>query len=163
MVGGNPVGMFAKFIGNVISNEDTRLRKDAWAKVQAARNAKDKAGNLLYPNLTKKSNDLLQHFFMSNNLRYEKKLPFGKEISIGAVPSLILGLGKEVSDGFGLFGNQGAASGFSVDDLGANWAGATDMTFDEAYKKGLFTHTEPKDWKGYGQGEYKKVFKKLIN
>tara|TARA_R100001244_G_scaffold34600_1_gene31970 strand:- start:60 stop:542 length:483 start_codon:yes stop_codon:yes gene_type:complete len=159
MVGGNPVGMFAKFIGNIISNEDTRLRKDTMSKANAIISAKDKDGNRLYPNA---DHDLLRHFFMSENLRYEKKLPFGLEISLGAGPSLILGLGKEVADGFGLFGNTGAASGFSVDDLGANWAGATDMTFDEAYKKGLFKHTEAKGWKGYGQGEYKKVYKKLI-
>ena len=156
-------GMFTKMIGNVISNEDTRLRKDAWNKVIDITKARETGGRLKYPNVDK---DLLQHYFMSQNLRYAKKLPFGKEISLGAGPSLFAGLIKEAADG-GLIPfvkTQGSATGFSVDDLGADWAGATDMPFDEAYARGLFTHTETKgNIKGYGQGEWRKVKKKLNN
>ena len=153
-------GLFNTQGKNFIKDRTKEIRKDAWDKVLAVTKAKDKDGNLSYPNVDK---DLLQHYFMSQNLRFEQDI-LGMEVPLGLPLSLALGLGKEIADGTGLFNTKGSASGFSVDDLGANWVGATDMPFDEAYARGMFKHTETKgNIKGFGQGEWRKVLKKLDN
>ena len=149
----NPIDKLSQYV----RDKNKEIRKDAWNKVLAVTKAKDKDGNLSYPNVDK---DLLQHYFMSQNLRFEQDI-LGKQVPLGLPLSLALGLGKEIADGTGLFNTQGSASGFSVDDLGANWVGATDMPFDEAYARGMFKHTETKgNIKGFGQGEWKKVLEK---
>jgi hypothetical protein len=153
-------GLFNTQGKNFIKDKTKEIRKDAWDKVLAVTKAKDKDGNLSYPNVDK---DLLQHYFMSQNLRFEQDI-LGMEVPLGLPLSLALGLGKEIADGTGLFNTKGSASGFSVDDLGADWVGATDMPFDEAYARGMFKHTETKgNIKGFGQGEWRKVLKKLDN
>ena len=149
----NPIDKLSQYV----RDKNKEIRKDAWNKVLAVTKAKDKDGNLSYPNVDK---DLLQHYFMSQNLRFEQEL-LGKQVPLGLPFSLALGLGKEIADGTGLFNTKGAASGFSVDDLGADWAGATDMPFDEAYTRGMFKHTETKgNIKGFGQGEWRQVLEK---
>jgi len=125
--------------------------------------ATDKDGNLLYPNA---KHDLLTHFFVSQDMTDQTNIPL----------SLALGLMKEVGDSQRLpfFNPSGGyfknSTGFSVDDLGANYAGATNMPIDEAYGRGLFKHTESvprnNDWTqssiyGFGQGQYDKVLGKF--
>jgi len=145
----NPIGMLSvgsKFIIEYIKDKKNDLIEDA-------PNAKE---------------DLLTHYFVSQSISGK----WGLNMPI----SLALGLIKEVGDSQrapyfnpkrGYFGES---TGFSVDDLGANWAGATKMNLDEAYNRGLFTHTEtvPKanDWSqdskyGYGQGEWRQVLEKI--
>ncbi len=108
-----------------------------------------------YPDAKK---DLVQHYVMSRMIgRYT-----------GPVNSLGIGLFKEAIDGVGaLIGSgptKGREAGFSVDDLGADWAGAMYMSPDKAYKKGLFKHTETKDnITGLGQGKPVEVVKKIIS
>jgi len=96
------------------------------------------------------SNDLVKHYVASKLFRD----------LVGEYGSLGIGLFKEVIDG-----TMGESAGkFSVDDLGADWAGATGMSLAEANDRGLFNHTE--DWynqKGYGQGDYRQVRDKLRN
>jgi hypothetical protein len=95
--------------------------------------------------------DLLQHYYGSKNLA--NMLPFGY---LGDAGAFGVGLGKEMLNYF----NQ--PSGFSVDDMGANWAGITNMTLNEADERNLFNHTESKEnIKGFGQGDVKQVSKKL--
>jgi len=136
---------------------------DAKNKADKVLVSTDKDGNLLYPNAKK---DLLTHYFVSQDMSEQTNIPL----------SLALGFAKEIGDSQRLpffnpknnyFENS---TGFSVDDMGANYAGATNMPLDVAYGRGLFKHTEsvPKnnDWRkssvyGYGQGEYDKVLKKL--
>ena len=99
--------------------------------------------------------DLVQHFVASGLLSSVA----GPTISLG------IGLFKEAMDGIGKKlggGTKGRTSGFSVDDLGADFAGAVRMNLDTAYKKGMFTHTETKKNMVGGQGIPKEVFKKLI-
>jgi len=157
----NPIGMLSE----MYRNYHNKLGWDSHNQAKAVMKLKDKDGNLIYPNA---KIDLLTHYFASQSLS-------GK--SGAAMPiSLALGLVKEIGDSQRVpyFNpSQGyfkESSGFSVDDLGANWAGATKMTLDEAYNRGLFTHTEsvPKnnDWSqdsiyGLGQGKWKKVLKKV--
>ena len=108
-----------------------------------------------YPDAKK---DLVQHYVMSRMIgRYT-----------GPVNSLGIGLFKEAIDGVGaLIGSgptKGREAGFSVDDLGADWAGAMYMSPDKAYKKGLFKHTETKkNITPPGQGKPIEVFKKIIS
>ena len=70
--------------------------------------------------------DLVQHYVMSQMLRK----------ATGPVSSLGIGLFKEALDGVGaLIGTgptKGREAGFSVDDLGANWAGVMYMSPDIA-------------------------------
>ena len=101
--------------------------------------------------------DLVQHYVMSQMLRK----------ATGPVSSLGIGLFKEALDGVGaLIGTgptKGREAGFSVDDLGANWAGVMYMSPDKAYQKGLFKHTETKkNITGLGQGKPVEVLKKII-
>ena len=108
-----------------------------------------------YPDAKK---DLVQHYVMSQMIRKYT----------GPVNSLGIGLFKEAIDGVGaLIGSgptKGREAGFSVDDLGADWAGAMYMSPDKAYKKGLFKHTETKDnITGLGQGKPVEVVKKIIS
>ena len=159
----NPIGMLSKYV----NSHKIKLAMDAHNKAKAVMKSKDKAGNLIYPNA---KIDLLTHYFASQSLsgKWGLKMPL----------SLALGLIKEVGDSQRVpyfnpkRGYFEESTGFSVDDLGANWAGASKMDIDEAYDRGLFTHTEtvPKanDWSqdskyGYGQGEWRKVKKKLSN
>lgn len=164
----NPIGMLSagsKFIIEYIKDKKNDLIEDARSKSKAIMKAEDKDGNLIYPNAKE---DLLTHYFVSQSISGK----WGLNMPI----SLALGLIKEVGDSqrAPYFNpNQGhfkKSTGFSVDDLGANWAGATKMNLDEAYNRGLFTHTEtvPKanDWSqdskyGYGQGEWRKVLDKI--
>ena len=102
--------------------------------------------------------DLVQHYVMSQVLRKYT----------GPINSLGIGLFKEAIDGVGaLIGSgptKGREAGFSVDDLGANWAGVMYMSPDKAYKKGLFKHTETKNnITGLGQGKPVEVVKKIIS
>jgi len=125
--------------------------------------SKDSDGNLLYPNAKK---DLLTHYFLSQDMSEQTNIPL----------SLALGFAKEIGDSQRLpFFNPSSgyfknSTGFSVDDLGANYAGATNMPLDVAYGKGLFKHTESvprnNNWKqssiyGFGQGKYKEVLDKF--
>ena len=108
-----------------------------------------------YPDAKK---DLVQHYVMSQMIRKYT----------GPVNSLGIGLFKEAIDGVGaLIGSgptKGREAGFSVDDLGADWAGAMYMSPDKAYKKGLFKHTETKkNITPPGQGKPIEVFKKIIS
>jgi len=132
-------------------------------KAEAVMMSTDRDGNLLYPNAKK---DLLRHYFQSQDMANQISKPL----------SLALGVLKEVGDSQRVpyfnpsKGYFKGGTGFSVDDLGADYAGATDMPLDEAYGRGLFTHTETvpqnNDWSqpsdyGYGEGEYKEVLKKF--
>jgi hypothetical protein len=125
--------------------------------------SKDSDGNLLYPNAKK---DLLTHYFLSQDMSEQTNIPL----------SLALGFAKEIGDSQRLpFFNPSSgyfknSTGFSVDDLGANYAGATNMPLDVAYGKGLFKHTESvprnNNWQqssiyGFGQGKYKEVLDKF--
>ena len=149
--------------------KDTKddMLADAKSKAKLVMKSKDKDGNLMYPNAKE---DLLKHYFTSQTMSGK----WGVAMPI----SLALGLMKEVGDSQRVpyfnpkKGYFKESTGFSVDDLGANWAGATKMTLDEAYNRGLFTHTETvpraNDWSqdsklGYGQGEWRQVLKKLDN
>lgn len=99
--------------------------------------------------------DLVKHFVASGLMSQ----------ILGPVKSLQVGLLKEIIDGTGkkIGGpTKGKDAGFSVDDLGADWAGATGMSAEKAYKKGLFNHTETKENMVGGQGVPSKVFNKLI-
>jgi hypothetical protein len=93
--------------------------------------------------------DLVKHFVASGLMSQ----------ILGPVKSLQVGLLKEILDGTG---KKRSDAGFSVDDLGADWAGATGMSAEKAYKKGLFNHTETKENMVGGQGVPSKVFNKLI-
>lgn len=93
--------------------------------------------------------DLVKHFVASGLMSQ----------ILGPVKSLQVGLLKEIMDGTG---KKRSDAGFSVDDLGADWAGATGMSAEKAYKKGLFNHTETKENMVGGQGVPSKVFNKLI-
>jgi len=130
--------------------------------------SKDNDGNLLYPNARK---DLLTHYFLSQDMSEQTNIPL----------SLALGFAKEIGDSQRVpFFNPDngklwpdffkSSTGFSVDDLGANYAGATNMPLDVAYGKGLFKHTESvprnNNWQqssiyGFGQGKYKEVLDKF--
>ena len=130
--------------------------------------SKDNDGNLLYPNAKK---DLLTHYFLSQDMSEQTNIPL----------SLALGFAKEIGDSQRVpFFNPDngklwpdffkSSTGFSVDDLGANYAGATNMPLDVAYGKGLFKHTESvprnNNWQqssiyGFGQGKYKEVLDKF--
>jgi len=94
----------------------------------------------------KADEDLLKHYLAS---QYIKRI--GGPVLSGAV-----GLFKEVMDGIG----GKSVAGFSTDDLGADWAGIT-MSPQEAYGRGLFTHTE-KGTTGMGQGLWKDVLGKVM-
>ena len=154
----NPIGMLSKMVDSKYKSSIM----DAHNKAKAVMKSKDKKGNLIYPDA---KIDLLTHYFASQSMSEKLNMPI----------SLALGLIKEVGDSQRVpyfnpkKGYFEESTGFSVDDLGANWAGATKMTLDEAYNRGLFTHTEtvPKanDWSqdskyGYGQGEWRQVLKK---
>jgi len=140
-----------------------KMKTEAEKKADQILASKDNDGNLLYPNAKK---DLLTHYFLSQDMSEQTNIPL----------SLALGFVKEIGDSQrlpffnpsrGYFKNS---TGFSVDDLGANYAGATNMPLDVAYRKGLFKHTESvprnNDWTqssiyGFGQGEYEKVLGKF--
>ena len=143
------------------------FKDDIDAKVKGVMKA-NIAGKKLYPKAKK---DLLQHYFTMQNLRLGQDF-FGKEVPIGMPMAIGAGLFKEAIDGIGSiisgresvvnFGTKGRDAGFSVDDLGANWAGIINMPIDEAYSRGLFTHTETRDnIKGIGQGIPEEVLKKF--
>ena len=105
-----------------------------------------------YPDASK---DLVQHYVASRLITK----------TVGPVTSLGVGLFKEALDGIGAkfdVGTKGRSAGFSVDDLGADWVGATGMSVDDAYKKGMFSHTETAQNMVGGQGVPKEVFKKII-
>ena len=93
--------------------------------------------------------DLVKHFVASGLMSQ----------ILGPVKSLQVGLLKEIMDGTG---KKRSDAGFSVDDLGADWAGSTGMSAEKAYKKGFFNHTETKENMVGGQGVPSKVFNKLI-
>jgi len=154
------IGMLSKYM----KGKKDDIMADAKSKAKSVMKSKDEDGNLVYPDAKE---DLLTHYFASQTMSGK----WGVAMPI----SLALGLMKEVGDSQRVpyFNpSQGyfeESTGFSVDDLGANWAGATKMTLDEAYNRGLFTHTETvpraNDWSqdsryGYGQGEWKQVLKK---
>ena len=84
----------------------------------------------------------------------------------GTMTSLQGGLFKEIMDGAGALAGKGPTKGrataFSVDDLGADWAGATRMPLDVALAKGLFKHTEP-GVTGIGQGKPIQVLKNVLS
>jgi len=140
-----------------------KMKTEAEKKADLILASKDNDGNLLYPNAKK---DLLTHYFLSQDMSEQTNIPL----------SLALGFVKEIGDSQRLpFFNPSSgyfknSTGFSVDDLGANYAGATNMPLDVAYRKGLFKHTESvprnNDWTqssiyGFGQGEYEKVLGKF--
>tara|TARA_R100000781_G_C4013537_1_gene104524 strand:- start:3 stop:503 length:501 start_codon:yes stop_codon:yes gene_type:complete len=140
-----------------------KMKTEAEKKADLILASKDNDGNLLYPNARK---DLLTHYFLSQDMSEQTNIPL----------SLALGFVKEIGDSQRLpFFNPSSgyfknSTGFSVDDLGANYAGATNMPLDVAYRKGLFKHTESvprnNDWTqssiyGFGQGEYEKVLGKF--
>ena len=150
---------------DAIKDKKNDILADAKSKAKSVMKTKDEDGNLVYPDAKE---DLLTHYFASQTMSGK----WGVAMPI----SLALGLMKEVGDSQRVpyFNpSQGyfeESTGFSADDLGANWAGATKMTLDEAYNRGLFTHTEtvPKanDWSqdsryGYGQGEWRQVLEKV--
>ena len=157
----DPIGMLSDYF----KNKKDDIMADAKSKAKSVMKSKDKDGNLMYPNAKE---DLLKHYFTSQTMSGK----WGVAMPI----SLALGLMKEVGDSQRVpyFNpSQGyfkESTGFSVDDLGANWAGASKMDIDEAYNRGLFTHTETvpraNDWSqdsklGYGQGEWRQVLKKV--
>ena len=150
---------------DAIKDKKDDIMADAKSKAKSVIKSKDKDGNLVYPDAKE---DLLTHYFASQTMSGK----WGVAMPI----SLALGLMKEVGDSQRVpyFNpSQGyfeESTGFSVDDLGANWAGASKMDIDEAYNRGLFTHTETvpraNDWSqdskyGYGQGEWKQVLEKV--
>jgi hypothetical protein len=155
-------GLTAKKLVDIFTNRK-KLSDDAKKKSEFVMSSKDKDGNLIYPNADK---DLLSHYFLSGHMTNE----------VGPGLSFAIGVGKEALDSQrfpylnpsqGYFKNS---TGFSMDDLGADYAGATNMDFNEAYKRGLFTHTESvpqnNDWSqpsvyGYGEGNFKKVIEKF--
>ena len=117
-------------------------------------------------NVKNAKKDLLTHYFLSQDMSEQTNIPL----------SLALGFAKEIGDSQRLpFFNPSSgyfknSTGFSVDDLGANYAGATNMPLDVAYGKGLFKHTESvprnNNWQqssiyGFGQGKYKEVLDKF--
>ena len=71
----NPIDKLSQYV----RDKNKEIRKDAWNKVLAVTKAKDKDGNLSYPNVDK---DLLQHYFMSQNLRFEQDI-LGKQVPLG--------------------------------------------------------------------------------
>jgi len=107
--------------------------------------------------------DLLRHYVMSSNIA--NRFGPAKQYT-GTITSLQGGLFKEIMDGAGaLIGKgptKGRATAFSVDDLGADWAGATHMPLDVALAKGLFKHTEP-GVTGIGQGKPIQVLKNVFS
>ena len=158
-------GLFNTQGKNFIKDRTKEIRKDAKSKAKSVMKTKDEDGNLMYPNAKE---DLLSHYFASQTMS-------GKW-GVGMPISLALGLIKEIGDSQRVpyfnpkKGYFEKSTGFSVDDLGANWAGATGMSFDEAYNRGMFSHTETvpqnNDWSqdskyGFGQGEWRKVMEKL--
>lgn len=90
--------------------------------------------------------DLLKHYLVSKYMK----------IIGGPVLSGSVGLFKEVLDGIG----GKSVAGFSLDDLGADWAGIT-MSPPEAYERGLFKHTEDEST-GMGQGLWRDVLSKVM-
>ena len=154
----NPVNKIERMLTG--SNE---MAAEAEKKADQILASKDRDGNLLYPNAKK---DLLTHYFLSQDMSEQTNIPL----------SLALGFAKEIGDSQRLpFFNPSSgyfknSTGFSVDDLGANYAGATNMPLDVAYGKGLFKHTESvprnNNWQqssiyGFGQGKYKEVLDKF--
>ena len=138
-------------------------KTDVDNKVKAIMDLVDSEGNKVYPNANK---DLLSHYFATENL----------SDNVGTPLALAIGFGKEIGDSQRVpyfnpeEGYFEGSTGFSVDDLGANVAGGTGMSFDEAYQRGLFTHTETvpqnQDWSkssqyGYGQGKLGEVINKF--
>jgi len=105
-----------------------------------------------YPDAKK---DLVQHYVASGLMSK----------TVGPIFSMGVGLFKEALDGLSKKiggGTKGRTAGFSVDDLGADFAGVVRMDVDTAYKKGMFTHTETAENMIGGQGVPKEVFKKII-
>ena len=156
----DPIGMLSDYF----KNKKDDIMADAKSKAKSVMKTKDEDGNLVYPDAKE---DLLTHYFASQTMSGK----WGVAMPI----SLALGLMKEVGDSQRVpyFNpSQGyfeESTGFSVDDLGANWARASKMDIDEAYNRGLFTHTETvpraNDWSqdsryGYGQGEWRQVLEK---
>ena len=95
-----------------------------------------------YPKADK---DLLKHYAKVNEMN--------------ALQRMFLPLGKEVGDWLGVTGSK---TGFSWDDMGANLA-AMRYTPEEANRRGLFTHTERRDWTGEGQGLFTEVLRKIMS
>ncbi len=92
------------------------------------------------------SYQMILHYLGSKNL--DSRYPYLPTQAFGAV--------SEVFDNY-----RGSKGGFSVDDLGANWAGHN-LNPQEAYDKGFFNVTEPEDnWVGYGQGDWRTVWDKV--
>ena len=142
-------GMLSDYTSGIMDNVDAKVKSTMKAQV---------AGKKLYPKAEK---DLLQHYFTVQEIggpTYEQPI----SSPVGLFTQVIASLGKEVYDGMGIFKNKGATAGFSVDDLGADWAAIMNMPFDEAYNRGMFTHTETIDnMEGIGQGIPREVLKKL--
>jgi len=153
----------ARNVVDIMLDGGDALKAASKKKAESVMISTDRDGNLLYPNADK---DLLQHYFQSQDMTNQISKPL----------SLALGVFKEIGDSQRvpfLNPKQGyfkGSTGFSVDDLGADYAGATDMPFDEAYGRGLFKHTETvpqnNDWSqpsdyGYGEGKYKEVLDKF--
>ena len=132
---------------DAIKDKKDDIMADAKSKAKSVIKSKDKDGNLVYPDAKE---DLLTHYFASQTMSGKWAMPI----------SLALGLIKEIGD---LSGLTGSNTGFSWDDIGADIAGAY-FTPQQAYDKGLFTHTEPADmYEGVGQGLFKNVFRKFLN
>ena len=128
------------------------------ALTDTADKAIDKSKDVLYRNLYKElrlrfpdaSPDLLKHFAVSK----------GASNIFGPVGSMAIGIGKEIID----YTMGESAGKFSIDDLGADLAGAFYMSPEKAHKKGLFSHTEAAmGHKGYGQGILSEVVDKIRN
>jgi hypothetical protein len=127
----------------------------------------DKESDFLYDSFKSEGydvdKDLIRHYVLSRNITNQ----FGPAKKLtGTITSLQAGLFKEFLDGAGALAGRGPTKGrataFSVDDLGADIAGATRMPLDMALAKGLFKHTEP-GVTGIGQGKPMQVLKNVLS
>ena len=107
-----------------------------------------------YPKADK---DLLKHYAKVKEMDYLERifLPVGKEVGdwLGTSASRFH---KNYDTGY-----RGSNTGFSWDDIGADIAGMR-YTPEEANERGLFTHTEGRDWTGEGQGLFTEVLRKFF-
>jgi len=110
------------------------------------------AGNTALP--TGSARDLASHYYLSQQIA-NKTNPF--------VSALAGGLWEGLNALPRLWGNE-SAGGLSTDDLLANLAGYMGYSPEEAWKAGVFGHTEaPFEYGGVGQGLWRENLSKLKN
>ena len=114
------------------------------ATIERIRNEAPTAARELMKGHPEMAPDLTEHYWGSQQLAKEW----------GRYPAAAAGVFHEAMN---VFGSPG---GFSLDDLGANWAGYNRLSPEQFRQSGLAQHTEGSDYRGLGQGTIKDTLSK---